>query len=409
MKLKKIVLFALVLSVALIAVFTFSACGKDEPSPVTSGRLKDNTPSTSAVNTTEDGERTSGQITNASEPVVTAEPAVSTEPVITTELVVTAEPPVTTEPPVTEPKTTAPKATEPPTTSKEKPKTEPPVVQDDPITVSFDAVPVNPGETYTGLEPLDNIKFTVYDPKNKAGYSTENKHFSYGIAKNGEPHSITVRNQKYFDSLGRPVLAWDNKTPTEEKVLYLTFDCGVENKGLTDAIIDILKEKGIKTTFFCTLDYIKSDPQVVAKMIREGHNVGNHSVSHLDYCKFSKEKAAQETLGVHNYLRVNFGYESKYFRYPFGYYTENTVALLDSFGYRQVFWSIAHVDYNDNDQPSYETAMAQLTGRLHPGAVILLHTSSTTNKAILSDYIDYCIGHGYTFRTLDEYDWPENN
>ena len=94
-------------------------------------------------------------------PVVTAEPAVSTEPVITTEPVVTAEPPVTTEPAVTEPKTTVPKATDPPTTSKEKPKTEPPVVQDDPITVSFDAVPVNPGETYTGLEPLDNIKFTV--------------------------------------------------------------------------------------------------------------------------------------------------------------------------------------------------------------------------------------------------------
>ncbi|MBO4355504.1 MAG: polysaccharide deacetylase family protein [Clostridia bacterium] len=397
---KKTFLLLLLLLVVIASALILSSCGNNDNSMPTGKKSA----KTDAILT-----GPSGEITTL--PAVTGEPSVTTAPVTAKETTLTdakTTAPVTTEPVTTETiVTTEPKVTEKITT--EKPKTTAPEVSGDPIVVSYDAEAVNEGKTFTGLPALPNVKYVIKDPYNKAKLSTEEKHFSYGIAKDGEPHSITVRNQKRFDEMKRPVLAWDNKTPTEEKVLYLTFDCGVIKTDHTQEILDVLEEKGVNVTFFLTLPFIKYYPDYVVRIIEEGHNVGNHTINHSNSCGMSLEKLAKELLGVDNYLRVNFGYQCKYFRYPYGYYSEQTVALIDSFGYRQVFWSIAHVDYNDDDQPSYDTAMSQLTGRLHPGAVILLHTSSSTNAEILADYIDYAREHGYTFKTLDDYPWPSNS
>ena len=269
-------------------------------------------------------------------------------------------------------------------------------------TVTYPAKNISGGGTLTSLPSLDNIEYTVPDPQNTRGLSTESVAFSYGAAKNGAPHSITVNNQKVFDGYGTNALAWDNKT--EEKVLYLTFDCGYEYKNLTGLMLDTLKEKNVPAAFFCTLDYIVDAPEVVVRMINEGHIVGNHSVHHpSDSAALSREKLASEFLGVHNYLRVNFGYESKYFRFPTGAFSENALDLANCIGYRSVFWSIAHADWDPENQPGVDKSFSTVTSRLHPGAVILLHTTSPDNEAILGDFIDYAIAEGYTFRSLDEY------
>ena len=145
-------------------------------------------------------------------------------------------------------------------------------------------------------------------------------------------------------------------------------------------------------------------PAVVARMIKEGHHVGNHSLSHPSNCAaLSREELAREALAVENYLRVNFGYSSKYFRFPGGVYSENAVELLRSVGYRSVFWSIAYADWDPEDQMGKDKAFQTVTSRLHPGAVILLHSTSPDNAAILADLIDYAIEQGYQFRSLDEY------
>lgn len=266
---------------------------------------------------------------------------------------------------------------------------------------------VNPGQTFTGSPVLDPIQYSVPDPSNQAGLSTERHDFSYGAAKNGQPHSITVGNQQLFDSLSSGALAWDNKSSQEEKVLYLTFDCGYEYGTLTSDMLDTLKEKGVPATFFCTLDYLEDAPQVVARMIAEGHIVGNHSTTHPSNCAaLTREELAWELLGFHNYMRVNFGYDTEYFRFPAGVYSECALDLVDDMGYKSVFWSIAHADWDPNNQPGVDVSFNTVTGRLHPGAVILLHSTSPDNEVILGDFIDYARQQGYTFKSLDEYPWP---
>lgn len=258
------------------------------------------------------------------------------------------------------------------------------------------------GSTYTGRPPLSQVEYTIKDPLNKKGLSTTKHSFSFGAAKDGKPHSITIDNQAIFDRFGTNALAWDNKTSS--KVLYLTFDCGYEYEDLTSVMLDTLKEKGIKGAFFVTDSYLKSSAQVVARMIHEGHVVGNHSVNHLsDSAIISKEELALELLGVHNNLLVNFGYESKYFRFPTGAYSECAIDLVNSVGYRSVFWSVAHTDWDPDNQPGVDVSFETVTSRLHPGAVILLHTTSPDNAQILGDFIDYALSQGYEFRSLDQY------
>lgn len=291
-----------------------------------------------------------------------------------------------------EPSTEPEKPTQP-----EKPNTE---TSKDSVVVKYDVVKKD--STYTGLPSLNPVTYTVKDPKNTKGLSTKKNSFSFGAAKNGKPHEITVNNQKRFDKYQTNALAWDNKT--NEKVLYLTFDCGYEYKNLTSLILDTLDEKDVSAAFFCTQSYLETSGKVVARMIQEGHIVGNHSVNHPSDCSaLTREELAKELLGVHNYLRVNFGYNSQYFRFPTGAYSENAIELVNSVGYRSIFWSIAHADWDPEDQPGVDVSFETITSRLHPGAVILLHSTSPDNVEILGDFIDYARNQGYEFRTLDEY------
>lgn len=268
--------------------------------------------------------------------------------------------------------------------------------------VAYDLQNQNNGATYTGLPALPATKYLLHDPMNMRQLSTERIDHAFGVAANGKPHSITVENQQRFDGWGTDALAWDNIT--QEKVLYLTFDCGYEYGNVTTQILDVLKEKQVKTTFFCTMTYLRTAPEVVARMIKEGHNVGNHSLSHPANCAaLTREEMVTEVLAVENYLRVNFGYSAKYFRFPSGTYSENAIEALYSVGYQSVFWSIAYADWDPDNQMEEATAFELLTQRLHPGAVILLHTTSPVNAAILAEFIDECLAQGYRFCSLEDY------
>ncbi len=252
----------------------------------------------------------------------------------------------------------------------------------------------------TQRNPLEPMSITVNDPNNENGLSTERKEHSYGVASGGKPHSISVEAQKYFEKLGYKAFCYDNKT--EEKVLYLTFDCGWEN-GCTAMILDTLKEKNVPAAFFCTLDHIESEPELIARMIKEGHVVGNHSANHADFSEISRQAMANEILECDNYLRQNFGYTSDFFRFPEGAYTESALELVSSIGYTSVFWSCSYADWDVENTKGGEYAFETVTSRLHPGAVILLHSVSPDNALALGRIIDYARENGYVFRALTEY------
>lgn len=187
----------------------------------------------------------------------------------------------------------------------------------------------------------------------------------------------------------------------ESQNIYLTFDEGYEY-GQTESILNTLKEKGVKAIFFVTKPYAESEPELVNRMIDEGHIVGNHSVTHPSKGLPSQtlEQQKEEVVGNHNYVKENFDYDMYLFRYPTGCFSEQSLALLNNCNYKSVFWSFAYVDYDVSNQPDPAESLAKLKQKLHPGAIYLLHAESETNAAILGDFIDAVREAGYEFEVL---------
>lgn len=251
-------------------------------------------------------------------------------------------------------------------------------------------------------QELSQFTYTVNDAENTRGLSTEKNGFSFGVAKDGKPHSQSVINQQTFDAFQNiQALALDTKS--QEKVMYLTFDNGYEYNNLTADILDTLKEKNVKAAFFVTLSYAKQSPQLVKRMIDEGHIVGNHSSTHPSFPTLTRTQMAEEIATLDNYLRKNFSYTSPYFRFPAGEYSECSLELVTSIGFRSVFWSVAYSDWDTSNQKGADNAFSTVTSRFHPGAVILLHAVSQDNAQALGRIIDQAHNEGYKFKTLNDY------
>ena len=188
-----------------------------------------------------------------------------------------------------------------------------------------------------------------------------------------------------------------------EKVLYLTFDAGYEN-GCTAKILDTLKEKQVPAAFFLVGNYIRQSPDLVRRMVAEGHTVGNHTMHHYDMSRLSDKAAfSKELTDLEALYKKTVGQElPKYYRPPQGIYSEENLKMAQELGYKTLFWSLAYVDWNNDAQPTREAAFAKLLPRTHNGAVVLLHSTSKTNAEILGELIDKWKAMGYRFGTLEE-------
>lgn len=189
---------------------------------------------------------------------------------------------------------------------------------------------------------------------------------------------------------------------TTEKVLYLTFDAGFEN-GNTPVILDALKKHSAPATFFVVGTYIESNPDLIKRMEKEGHIVGNHTYHHPDMTKLSSLSAFEKELkDVENaYNNVTGKEMTKFYRPPQGKYNENNLQMAKELGYHTFFWSLAYVDWQENNQPTKEEAFDKLLTRVHPGAIVLLHSTSKTNGEILDELLTKWEEMGYQFKSLD--------
>ena len=187
--------------------------------------------------------------------------------------------------------------------------------------------------------------------------------------------------------------------PSSEKI-YLTFDEGYEN-GYTADILDTLKEKGVHAVFFVTLPYVKAQPDLVQRMIDEGHTVGNHSNKHITYPSLSLEEAKEDLMSLHQYMLDTYQYKMSVFRFPEGNFSEQTLALVQSCGYKSLFWSFAYQDWYTDNQPNPSDALNSMLNKAHPGAIYLLHAVSSTNAQVLGDFIDGMQEKGYVFADFE--------
>ena len=213
----------------------------------------------------------------------------------------------------------------------------------------------------------------------------------------------------HFDNLNRPQDAVDAQRKygslgghfvddTEEKILYLTFDEGYEN-GYSDDILDTLRQKGVKATSFITGDYAKREGELVQRMIDEGHTVGNHTWKHYSMPEKSLDTCREEITQLSDYVAEQYHYQMTTLRPPKGEFSERTLALATEMGYSTWLWSFAYKDWDVNTPGDPTASLQKLCDRLHPGGIYLLHAVSSTNAAILGDFIDQAQAEGYRFVT----------
>lgn len=189
----------------------------------------------------------------------------------------------------------------------------------------------------------------------------------------------------------------------DEKKIYLTFDAGYEN-GNTEKILDALKENNVKAAFFLVGNYLETCPEIVKRMVEEGHIVGNHTYHHKDMETLtSKESFMKELTDLEELYKNLIGTQMpKFYRPPQGKYTMEQLKWASEAGYKTCFWSLAYVDWDEKKQPSKEEAIDKLTKRIHPGAIVLLHSTSSTNGNIMNDIIKEWKNMGYQFGELTE-------
>ncbi len=194
----------------------------------------------------------------------------------------------------------------------------------------------------------------------------------------------------------------ESSAESGEKRIYLTFDAGYEN-GNIEGILDVLKKEDVKAAFFVLSNLIKSNTELVKRMAEEGHLVCNHTRNHKDMTTFTKEEMSSNLADLEKIYKDETGYEMpKYFRYPEGRYSLDTVNFAEELGYKTFFWSAAYADWDNEKQPSPESAKRTLLAQTHPGAIILLHPTSATNLEVLPELISTWRDMGYTFGTLDD-------
>lgn len=198
--------------------------------------------------------------------------------------------------------------------------------------------------------------------------------------------------QKQYASMNAKWLLGDDKK------ICLTFDEGYEN-GYTPQILDTLKEKKVKAIFFVTYDFASQNPDLVKRMIDEGHIVGNHSYRHYSMDEVSDDVAKEEVTYLHKYIKDKFNYTMSYFRFPKGEFSERSLQIVKDLNYKSVFWSFAYADWDPDNQTEENQAFTHICESTHPGAILLLHAVSKTNADILGKVIDDIKKQGYAFTT----------
>ncbi|MBH8598264.1 MULTISPECIES: delta-lactam-biosynthetic de-N-acetylase [unclassified Thermoactinomyces] len=235
-------------------------------------------------------------------------------------------------------------------------------------------------------------------PLDAKAHEAKPYHFGFKKSKNGQLPSIAQEGfMEILKEHGAIFLGDSHK-----KELYLTFDNGYEN-GYTGKILDILKEKKVPAAFFVTGHYVKDQPELIKRMVKEGHVIGNHSWNHPDLTRVSADTIKNELTQVKDEVtRITGTKDMHFLRPPRGIFSEQSLAVSGKLGYTNVFWSVAYKDWDPKRQKGWKYAYENVMSQLHPGAVILLHTVSKDNAEALSKIIDDARKQGYQFKSLEQ-------
>lgn len=238
--------------------------------------------------------------------------------------------------------------------------------------------------------------------KDYSEYSNECIHFGLTLRKDhkkpkgDKPKGVVLSD---YDTYFYDKKAYKN----DDKVIYLTFDCGYEN-GNTPKILDTLKKNDVKAIFFVTKPFIKENPKLVKRMKEEGHLVGNHTSTHPSLPECSVDRIKKEMNNCKKMMKKKTGYDiDPYMRPPMGHYSVRTMKIMQDLGYNTMLWSLAIYDYDENDQPGADYVIDKFETHYFPGMMPLLHVISTSDTEALPDIISTMKEKGYRFGMVSDF------
>ena len=226
------------------------------------------------------------------------------------------------------------------------------------------------------------------------------KDIGWGIPKTGSNETQPFPGVEY-DEIIRKNDAYYIGCPAE-KIVYLTFDCGYENGNLP-MILDALQEHEVPALFFLTGHFMESEPELVLRMVNEGHLVGNHTYDHPNLTQVSQTQFVSELVQAEEkFYEITGTQMAKYLRPPEGKFNQEVLDWAAEEGYYTILWSLAYVDWYVDQQKGATHALTQVMKRIHPGAIILLHSTSSDNAQAMDELLPSVKGAGYEFKTLDD-------
>lgn len=206
-----------------------------------------------------------------------------------------------------------------------------------------------------------------------------------------------MRIPNFFNSLF-PNQIWN--LPKSQKTVYLTFDDGpIPN--VTPWVLDLLKEKKIKASFFCIGDNIRKHPEIFSRILEEGHTVGNHTFNHINGWKNTSDNYIQNILKCNEEIEKHVKLERKLFRPPYGRITPKQIKILKQKGYEIIMWELLSQDYNNH--LSAQECYINATKKVRSGSIIVFHDSIKAEKNLrdsLPKTIDTLLKKEYIFSPL---------
>lgn len=241
------------------------------------------------------------------------------------------------------------------------------------------------------------------------------KHTDYSQYSTTRHDWHLVRNKDHQKVRGGVPEGWDfsdydayyMNRKTKKKTIYLTFDCGYEN-GYTKKVLKTLKKHHAKAIFFVTEGFIEEAPEMVKKMKKQGHLVGNHTCHHPNIATISTGRLRSEIKGCEKNMKKKTGYRmDPYFRPPEGGFTSRALKVVQDMGYKTMFWSMAYYDYDTSKQPGKDYVIRHFKENYHPGAMPLIHIVSSSNCEALDTVLTNLEKKGYRFGSVDEFTLPK--
>ena len=184
-----------------------------------------------------------------------------------------------------------------------------------------------------------------------------------------------------------------------EKVVAMTFDDG-PHPTLTPKLLDILKARNIKCTFFVIGRSAKTYPNIIRRMIAEGHEVANHTWTHASLTSRSDAQIRTELQQSEDALVAAANYRPHLIRPPYGAINTRIKQLMFSeFGYSTIMWS---VDPQDWRRPGVSVVTSRLVNGAHPGAIMLAHDIHPPTIEAMPAMFDQLLAKGYQFVTVSQ-------